>query len=144
MPNNPALLQLACRLQGTYCEVAMKREDKILIVEDNPMFADALEKAGERCSFTCDRATDGWDAIEKLETERYAAIVIDADVPRHSGFGVLNYLREEGGDQFDHVILMTSADPKHLTERYRDERVTVVGKTVEVEELARLIGDCTE
>ena len=121
------------------------REDKILIVEDNPLFADALEKAGERCRFTCDRATDGWDAISKLETEQYAAIVIDADVPHHSGFGVLTYLREEiGGDHLGNVILMTADDPKHLTERYRDERVTVVGKTVEVEELARLIGDCAE
>ena len=122
----------------------MRREEKILIVEDNPLFAEALEKAGERCRFTCDRATDGWDAIEKLETGQYAAIVIDADVPNHSGFGVLTYLREEvGGDQLDNVILM-SADPGHLTAMFPGERMTVVGKTVGIEELARLIGDCAE
>ena len=74
--------------------MAMRREGKILVVEDNPVICREIES-----QFNCDCATDGWDAIEKLETSDYAAIVIDADVPRHSGYGVLTYLREENGEE---------------------------------------------
>ena len=60
----------------------MRREDRVLIVEDNASVANAIEAAGQEFCYTCDRASDGWEAIEKLETEQYAAIVIDTDVPR--------------------------------------------------------------
>ena len=46
----------------------------ILVVEDNPAICREMEQR-----FNCDCATDGWDAIEKLETYQYAAILIDAD-----------------------------------------------------------------
>ena len=102
--------------------------DKILIVEDNPLIAEAIEQAGERCSMKADRASDGWEAIEMLETEEYAAIVIDSDLPRHSGFGVLAYLREEVGDDLENVIVMTSANCADVASKLRQHGVTVVAK----------------
>jgi DNA-binding response OmpR family regulator len=102
--------------------------DKILIVEDNPLIAEAIEQAGERFRMTADRASDGWDAIEMLETGEYAAIVIDTDLPRHSGFGVLAYLREEIGDDLENVIVMTSADCGEVERSLRQHGVTVVAK----------------
>jgi DNA-binding response OmpR family regulator len=83
----------------------MRRDEKILVVEDNPAICREMEAA-----FNCDCATDGWDAIEKLEMHDYAAIVIDADVPRQSGYGVLTYLREEVGEELPNVIMMTNHD----------------------------------
>ena len=99
---------------------------KILVVEDNPAFAQTVESVGAQICVEC--ATDGWDAIEKLETERYDAIVIDTDLPRHSGFGVLTYLREEIGDDLPNVIVMTSSDRDELQ---RKLQVHVIGKTDE-------------
>src|SRR4028118_1166250 len=83
----------------------MRRDERILVVENNPSISPGLEQR-----FNCDCATDGWDAIEKLETTNYAAIVIDADVPHQSGYGVLAYLREEVGTDLQNVIFMTSPD----------------------------------
>lgn len=83
---------------------------KILVVEDNPLISQAIERNGEELRMTTDTASDGWEAIEKLESQDYDAIVIDTDLPRHSGFGVLTYLREEVGDALDNVIVMTSSD----------------------------------
>ena len=116
-----------------------KREDRVLIVEDNAAVANAIEAAGEEFCFRCDRATDGWEAIEKLETEQYAAIVIDTDVPRHSGFGVLTYLREEVGENLPNVIVMTDRDD--VRKRLSDT-VTVVKKDDAVAELTRVL--CVE
>ena len=45
---------------------------KILIVEDNPLLVQAIERAGEELRVGVDCATDGWEAIEKLESEEYA------------------------------------------------------------------------
>ncbi|HEX2060496.1 MAG TPA: response regulator [Thermoanaerobaculia bacterium] len=109
------------------------RRDKVLVVEDNPAICREME-----AQFNCDCATDGWDAIEKLETEEYAAIVIDADVPRHSGFGVLTYLREEVGGALPNVILMTSHDRDAIRRRLGDG-MTVVDKADAVAELTRVL-----
>lgn len=117
----------------------MPREDKLLIVEDNPLIAAAIEKAGERLNMRADVATDGWDAIERLRSEEYAAIVIDADVPHHSGYGVITYLLEESGDNLEHVLLMTGAD--HEAVRHRVcEHLRVIEKTDAVDDIAAALG----
>jgi DNA-binding response OmpR family regulator len=110
----------------------MQKERRILIVEDNPSIRKEIEK-----NFTCDYATDGWDAIELLEAGDYDAIVIDADVPRHSGYGVLTYLREEVGSDLPNVIFMTSSDRDEVRRRVG---VTVVDKADALEELTRVLG----
>jgi two-component system OmpR family response regulator len=111
---------------------------KILIVENNPLIASAIERAGEELQMSVDHASDGWEAIEKLENEDYAAIVIDSDLPRQSGFGVLTYLREEVGPELDHVVVMTSSDRDVLRSRLA-ERVNVIRTTDEVEELTKAV-----
>ena len=111
---------------------------KLLVVEDNPLIASAIERAGERLDLQTDVATDGWDAIEMLRDESYRAIVIDADLPRHSGYGVLSYLREEKGDHLRNVILMTSAEPAAVRARVRED-LQIIAKTEKVEEIASAV-----
>lgn len=106
---------------------------KILLVEDNPLIASAIEREGDSKQIRTEHATDGWEAIEKLENDDYAVIVIDTDLPRHSGFGVLTYLREEIGPDLGNVVVMTSSD------RQFDDAVSVVRKTDEFSELARAV-----
>jgi DNA-binding response OmpR family regulator len=108
---------------------------KLLIVEDNPLIVAAFERAGERLSMLTDVATDGWEAIELLRDSSYRAIVIDTDLPRHSGYGVLSYLREEKGDHLRNVILMTSSDTGAVRDRVREE-LQVIAKTEAVDALA--------
>jgi CheY-like chemotaxis protein len=100
--------------------------------------SEAIEAAGE-LPFVCEHASDGWDAIAKLEAGQYAAIVIDSDLPRHSGFGVLTYLREEIGDDLDNVIMVTNDDEDTLRRRLNQERVKVVRKNDAVEAVAHLV-----
>ena len=117
----------------------MSREDKLLIVEDNPLIAAAIEKAGERFNMRADVATDGWEAIEKLRSEEYAAIVIDTDLPRHSGYGVLTYLRQEDGeDTLDRVVVMTSSDPAAVRQR-TSEHLRVIDRTEKVDDIAAVL-----
>jgi DNA-binding response OmpR family regulator len=114
----------------------MKRDERLLIVEDNPLIAAAIEKAGERFHLQADVATDGWDAIERLRNEKYAAIVIDADLPRHSGYGVLTYLRQENGDHLDNVVLMTSSDQESMRQH---EGLAVIARTEVIDDIAAAV-----
>jgi DNA-binding response OmpR family regulator len=116
----------------------MKRDDRVLLVEDNAALADTIEAAGAEHCYKCDRALDGWEAIEKLETGQYAAIVIDTDVPRHSGFGVLTYLNEEVGRDLPNVIVMTSSDRDEIR-RKLSGNMKVVSKDDAVLEITRLL-----
>ena len=115
----------------------MKRDEKVLIVEANPIVTHAIEAAGE-LPYVCERASDGWEAIEMLETQHYAAIVIDSDMPRHSGFGVINYLREEVGGELGNVIVMTDADSDTLRIKLSESKLNVVRKSDAVRELMRV------
>lgn len=116
----------------------MKSNDRVLVVEDNLQISRAIEAAGEEFLYTCDFATDGWDAIEKIETSDYAAIIIDTDMARHSGYGVLNYLREEIGEDLDHVIVMTSHDRDEVRRKFSG-RLNVIGQDDAVAELTRVL-----
>ncbi|HUP48121.1 MAG TPA: response regulator [Thermoanaerobaculia bacterium] len=116
----------------------MRRDDKVLIVEDDAVVAGVIEAAGQDLCFTCDRATDGWDAIEKLETRHYSAIVIDTDVPRQSGFGVLTYLNEEIGTDLPNVIVMTSSDQEEIRRKV-GANLRVVSKDDAVAEITRVL-----
>lgn len=111
---------------------------KILVVEDDPVICREIE-----ATFNCDCATDGWDAIDKLHTSDYAAIVIDTDVARHSGYGVLTYLREEVGDDLTNVIVMTSSDRDAMRARVGSD-LRVVDKTEAVGEISRMIRSTPE
>ncbi|MFZ2491645.1 MAG: response regulator [Thermoanaerobaculia bacterium] len=113
-------------------------KETILLVEHDPLITRAVEQAGRQFHVTCDCATDGWDAIERLEDRRdYAAILIDADVPNHSGYGVLTYLREEVGGELANVVLMTGSDRDEVR-RKAGPRLRVIRKEDAAAEVERV------
>lgn len=109
-------------------------DEKLLIVENNPLVAAAIERAGERLQMRADVATDGWEAIELLRNASYRAIVINTDLPRRSGYGVLSYLREENGNQLDNVILTTSSD-RDAVRQHVAEPLQIIATTDTVDEI---------
>ncbi len=118
----------------------MRKGERVLIVEESPLVANAIEAEGDRFTVTLDRATDGWQAIEMLEAGEYAAIMIDSDLPRHSGFGVITYLREEvGGGQLGNVIVMTSSDEDTLRRKLSQEELKVVNRDQAVDALSVML-----
>lgn len=113
----------------------------MLIVEDDPTLATAVEKAGAKLNITADHAGDGWEAIEKLEENDYSLIVLDLDVPQSSGFGVVTYLRQEFGHSLDNLIVMTHADERSARAKLHEQRCRVISKTDSVDQLTRVISD---
>ena len=119
-----------------------KREEKVLIVGNDANVAQAVELSGMRIYLTAERATDGWEAIEKLEKHDYAAIVIDADLPGFSGYGVVQFLRQEQGEALENVIMLTSGDRQTVVQKISAERLHVLRKSTPAAQLDAAMSEC--
>ena len=67
---------------------------KILIVDDDDAIRLMVERVLKREQFEVESARDGFEAIEKLNRNHYATILLDLMMPRVDGHGVLRYLEE--------------------------------------------------
>ena len=118
----------------------MDARDRLLIVENDPLISHAVELAAEKLNLVPVVASDGWDAIDRLQSSQDLAVVVDGDIPERSGLGVLDYIREEFGEgSLDRVLLLTRSDRMALELR---DPIHILRTTDEVETLAIAIEKC--
>lgn len=122
----------------------MEKTDKpvVLVVDDNEptctLMAALLHK-----DFAIDVANDGMEAIEKLRTNSYCAIVLDLLMPHIDGFGVLDFLKANNPDFLRRVVVVTAALTRADVARVRDYNVcALISKPFEVETLTSAVKNC--
>ena len=69
---------------------------RILVVEDEPRLARALQRGLTAEGYAVEVCGDGLTALEKLRFEGYDAVILDIMLPRLSGYRVVRALRAEG------------------------------------------------
>ena len=69
-------------------------EATILVVEDEPSFADALELGLRREGFAVEVAVDGAEALEKFAAVQPDLVLLDVMLPRISGIEVCRQIRQ--------------------------------------------------
>jgi DNA-binding response OmpR family regulator len=114
----------------------MKTTLKILAVDDNPSITSSMPLIFAAPFYEVSSATDGDDALTKLEKNPngYDVIIVDQKMPRVSGVELVQGIRERG---ITGRILVLSA---HLSPEIRDayERMgveIVIDKPFDVEDL---------
>lgn len=84
----------------------------ILVVDDEPLNLDIIEEflTGKGQSYIVETATDGVEAMEKLEAEpnRYDVVLLDRMMPRMSGMEVLEKMSAHPELKYIPVILQTA------------------------------------
>jgi len=86
----------------------MNTRNKIMIVDDDPVTLDFFQLMLSKLGFSVEKATDGLDALEKVEDFRPDLILLDNIMPRMSGWDLTKKLK--GDDRFwDIPIIMFSA-----------------------------------
>jgi DNA-binding response OmpR family regulator len=80
----------------------------ILIVEDEPKIAAFISKALEHEGFVVETVGDGNKAIEKINVNDYALLVLDIMLPGSDGFKVCEKFRELGLNT--PVLMLTARD----------------------------------
>ena len=81
---------------------------RVLAVEDDALLGDAIQAGLKQAGFAVDWVKDGVAAQHALETEPYAAVVLDLSLPRLSGLDVLQRLRAR--HDATPVLILTARD----------------------------------
>jgi DNA-binding response OmpR family regulator len=111
---------------------------KLLLVEDDPLLGDGLRAALGKAGFTVTWVRDGKTALGAIDTNDFAAMVLDIGLPVMTGMEVLRELRA-GANNLPVLILTardTTRDKVVSLDRGADDYLV---KTADMEELvARL------
>jgi two-component system response regulator MprA len=81
---------------------------RILVVDDEPAVQSALSRALTLEHYTVAQAMDGRQALERLGSDPYEAIILDVAMPHIDGLEVCRRLRE-GGDRTP-VLMLTARE----------------------------------
>jgi CheY-like chemotaxis protein len=111
---------------------------RVLVIDDEPAIRALVAKIVDRAGLPVDTAADGAEAIEKMEHEDYAVVVVDMMMPRVDGFGVVDYVRSRRRPR-PAVIVISASDSAIL--RQLDGAVvhSIVRKPFEIDVLGDLI-----
>lgn len=122
----------------------MSRVEKpsVLLADDNEAICTLITALLHR-DFNVEIALDGWEAIERLRTRRYAALLLDLRMPHMDGFAVLDFLKEQQPKVLAKVLIVTAALTRGEIERAASYGVgAIVPKPFEVETLIAAVKQC--
>lgn len=81
---------------------------RILLVEDDKMIGEGLQKALRQNGYSVNWAEDGAMAEDALKDEDYNLVILDIGLPQKSGLDVLGGLRSKGNKTL--VLMLTARD----------------------------------
>src|SRR2546428_14040028 len=114
----------------------------VLVIDDNEATRTLMMALLQR-EFQIDAATDGREAIEKLRTNQYAAILLDLRMPQQDGFGVLDFLKTNSPERLRTVLVVTALLTKREIERANSFGVCgIIAKPFAVEDLLSAVRQC--
>lgn len=120
----------------------MEKNDsiRVFLADDHPLL-----RTGLRFSFghrkdvrLIGEAEDGYSAIEKIQTHRPDVSLIDVDMPRLSGIGVIRILRKSF-PQMKLIVLSTYNDENYIKKAMDAGADGYVLKSVKIDELVKII-----
>jgi len=79
---------------------------KILIVEDEVELASSICEYLSEKNFNCETAHDYYSALDKIDEQEYACIILDITLPKGNGLDVLRQLKQAG--KSDGVLIISA------------------------------------
>ncbi len=107
---------------------------KILILEDDELFAQTLEDFLEEENFQVDIASDGEEALELNFSHNYDLYLFDINVPKLNGLELLKELRKSGDDTAT-IFLTSYKDKDTLEEGFLSGCDDYIKKPIDLDEL---------
>jgi len=99
--------------------VAERSRPCVLVVEDNDDSVFMLKSVLGRKGYRVVEAWDGKQAIEVAEAEKLGLILLDLQLPRLNGLGVIHRLRQNPNLLNVPIVIITGQDP----EKYRSSAI---------------------
>jgi DNA-binding response OmpR family regulator len=95
-----------------------------------------------RAGFLPIEASDGQVAIEKLDEETFAALVLDLMMPRVDGFGVVDHLSRTQPLMIEKTVVVTAFPKAAVSERLHHV-CSIVSKPFDLSEVVTRVRDCS-
>ena len=106
---------------------------RILIVDDEKPILNLIRISLKNAGYLCDTASDGNEAVEKIDKGKYDLILLDIMLPEIDGFELLDYIRPLGIP----VIFLTAKNA--VADRVKGLRMGAEDYIVKPFEVAELI-----
>jgi len=84
----------------------MQKNNKILIIEDDPHISELLEIHLGDLGYQLKHAADGVAGVEKFEEDEYALVILDLMLPKLDGFEVCKKNRSQ--NNYTPILMLTS------------------------------------
>lgn len=134
---SPAVLRDALgALGGTRPEFAGRR---ILLADDEQDIRDAYQRMASRLGIDADVVGSGKEAIEALKARNYDVALLDLNMPRLSGWEVLDFLRARTDRKPRQLFIVTGFADQKISDADRDLVNAVIYKPVAPDELRALM-----
>ena len=112
----------------------MKKREKVLLLEDNLLFAQTLQEFLQDEGFMVDIAKDGEEALQKSYYINYDLYLLDVKVPKIDGLELLKMLRDSG-DNKPAMFITSYQDLETLKRGYMLGCDDYMKKPIDLEEL---------
>lgn len=122
--------------------MAVKR---ILAVENNELVLSFLEAGLVTAGYDVDTASNGREALEKIDSRTYDVIISDVRMPELDGLGLCRALGARGADALRRVVLLT--EPESIIDHQAflgESGVQALAKPVGLEHLRSVVGRMAE
>jgi CheY-like chemotaxis protein len=122
---------------------AMATVKSILVVDDDRMTRELLQRVLEGAGFSASVAKDGLEALKTLRARPFDLLLLDVWMPRMNGLDLLAKLRTR--KTRPRVVVMTSDEaPETLLKAVREQAFRYVHKPVKAETLLEVVRDVLE
>lgn len=111
---------------------------RVLVVDDEPPIRALVAKIVERAGHPVDVARDGAEAIEKIEEQHYAVVVLDLMMPNVDGYALVDYLKNRG-DARPAIIVISAGDTAALRRLDGSVVHSILRKPFDIDVLGDLI-----
>ncbi len=120
----------------------MEGRKRALVVDDDEPIRTMLAKVVERQNLDVDTASDGAEAIERLESDGYSVVLLDLMMPRVDGFAVLRFMQEKKPDALSCTIVASAVPANDVLKRFSAPVYRVHSKPFDIQRLIADINEC--
>jgi len=114
---------------------------RVLCADDDQGVRDLCSIALAKAGFAPDTAANGRDALEKLQDNKYAAILLDLSMPSVHGATILNVVQRERPELLHKIIVVTGMSDAAVGDLHYPV-AAVLRKPVSIDALVAEVNKC--
>jgi two-component system chemotaxis response regulator CheY len=80
----------------------------ILVVDDSASMRQVISGTLESAGYQTKVAVDGVDALSKLDSERFALIISDVNMPNMDGISLIKAVKQRPDTKFTPIVMLTT------------------------------------